>query len=183
MCRWGCAAFCCESSSSFVSKKKKKRETHRGGANRTCTHKDIKSITRRDLPARETQQTVKAHLHLWEVSEALKHSEKCTFSLKQAEKEQCVWCKSSGQWISRPDTHTYRTHGAHQNDVSDGSSPKQLGCCVGVQHHMARVPAARARKGLLPRQLPTRHLGETNRKVSSSLMAPLPLRAHFVWNH
>lgn len=57
-------------------------------------------------------------------------------------------------------THKYRTHGAHQNDVSDGSSPKQLGCCVGIQHHMARMPAARARQGLLPRQLSTRHLRE-----------------------
>lgn len=44
-------------------------------AQRTCAHKRIKtkSSTRRDSPARETQQTVKAHLHLWEVTEAVTH--------------------------------------------------------------------------------------------------------------
>lgn len=184
--KWGCAEDACLCIfTTFVGfqqlvKKEKKERDAQGGAYRTCTHRDIKSLPRRDLPARETQQTVKAHLHLWEVTELLiyTHRKMHVFPLKK-QKNNIVCCaKAQVSAYLAPfvpwHTHKYRTHGAHQNDVSDGSSPKQLGCCVGIQHHMARMPAARARQGLLPRQLSTRHLRDTNRKVthSHSVMVP-----------
>lgn len=50
------------------------QKEHRG-SERTYLCTENKSSTRKDLPARETQQTVKAHLHLWEVTEAVTHTQ------------------------------------------------------------------------------------------------------------
>lgn len=47
---------------------------------------------------------------------------------------------------------------AHQYDVPDGNSPKQLRFGVGVQHHVARMPVARHCQGVGPRHVSTGHL-------------------------
>lgn len=48
----------------------------------------------------------------------------------------------------------------HQYDISDGDPAKQPGGGGGVEHHMTRVFAARARQRFFPRQLSTCHLQE-----------------------